>query len=400
MQSNLKPAEVHNLAALELNLFNLAHALPGMRLEGARLDPGTPIYDPSGEVLFYRLSLGDECGNRVGYADIAAHTLFGSPLLATAPAATWDAGAWIAEAQTALERLRHDKSYDKKKLADYDEVRLVAFSFPKLAVQFLAKGKELIMLELGTWAVVPLGDRRKRKAMQPGSFERWSLIEEMPVRDKRSAHKHFEARAKALGRIKLRAVPDANTISRNNLSAWESILRFYDTRELHYSTRSSDHHACYELRGQETNVWCVAASVQMLLDFYRYEYTQSRIAQALNLGTLQNPNGLPYANDNDVAVQLNALSSGALSAQMLTSPPFSTYTAEIRANRPLVSFIPGHSRTVAGYTQSIFVILGLGGFRGLLIYDPWPPNVGVITRWENFDTQTYRRAFTAHVTTI
>jgi hypothetical protein len=138
----------------------------------------------------------------------------------------------------------------------------------------------------------------------------------------------------------------------------------------------------------------------MLLDFYRYEYTQSRIAHALNLGTLQNPNGLPYANDNDVAVQLNALSSGALSAQMLTSPPFSTYAAEIRANRPLVSFIPGHSRTVAGYTQSIFVILGLGGFRGLLIYDPWPPNVGVITRWENFDTQTYRRAFTAHVTTI
>jgi hypothetical protein len=46
--------------------------------------------------------------------------------------------------------------------------------------------------------------------------------------------------------------------------------------------------------------------------------------------------------------------------------------------------------------------LDLGGssFRGLLVYDPWPPNVGVITRWENFDTQTYRRAFTAHVTTI
>jgi GTP cyclohydrolase II len=32
--------------------------------------------------------------------------------------------------------------------------------------------------------------------------------------------------------------------------------------------------------------------------------------------------------------------------------------------------------------------------RGLLVYDPWPPNVGVITRWENFDTTTYRFAFT------
>jgi hypothetical protein len=400
MKSNLKPTEIHTLARLELNLFNLAHALPGMPLEGAQIDPGTPIYDPSGEVLFYRVPLRDAGGGRLGYADIAAQTLFGSPLLATAPDAGWDAGEWIAEAQSALERLRDSDTYRNKRIANYDEVRLVAFSFPKLAVQFLANGKEIVMLELATWAVVPHETRGKRKAMQPGSFERWSLIKEMPARLKQTARKHFEARAKALGRIQFREVPEANTISRNNLLSWESILRLYDTRELHYSTRSSDHYTCYELRGQETNVWCVAASVQMLLDFYRYEYTQSGIAQALNLGTLQNPNGLPYANDNDVAVQLNALSSGALSAQMLTAPSFSAYTAEIRANRPLISFIPGHSRTVAGYTQALFVILGMGGFRGLLVYDPWPPNAGVITRWENFDTQTYRRAFTAHVTTV
>jgi len=47
-----------------------------------------------------------------------------------------------------------------------------------------------------------------------------------------------------------------------------------------------------------------------------------------------------------------------------------------------------------------FISLGGNAFRGLLVYDPRPPNAGVITRWENFDTQTYRRAFTAHVTTI
>jgi hypothetical protein len=389
MKANLKLTDVHTLARVELNLFNLAHALPGMPLEGAQIDPGTPIYDPSGEVLFYRVPLRDAAGDRLGYADIAAHTLFGSPLLATAPDASWDARAWIAEAQSVFEQLRHHNTYRRKKLADYDE-----------AVQFLANGKEVIMLELATWAVVPQEKRRKRKPMQPDSFERWSLIEEMPARSKSRGHKRFEERARALSRIKLLDVTEANTISRNNLLAWDSILRLYDTRELHYSTRSSDHYTCYELRGQETNVWCVAASVQMVLDFYRYNYTQSRIAQALNLGTLQNPNGLPYANDNDVAVQLNALSSGALTAQMLTSPAFSTYTAEIRANRPLVSFIPGHSRTVAGYTQALFAMLGTTGFHGLLVYDPWPPNAGVITRWENFDTQTYRRAFTAHVTTV
>src|ERR1700745_3082968 len=134
MKSNLKPNEIHTLARLELNLFNLAHALPGMPLEGAQIDPGTPIYDPSGEVLFYRVPLRDAGGGRLGYADIAAQTLFGSPLLATAPDAGWDSNAWIAEAQSALARLRQNNTYTSKNLADYDEVRLVAFSFPKLAL--------------------------------------------------------------------------------------------------------------------------------------------------------------------------------------------------------------------------------------------------------------------------
>jgi hypothetical protein len=92
----------------------------------------------------------------------------------------------------------------------------------------------------------------------------------------------------------------------------------------------------------------------MVLEFYCYHYTQSRIAQQLGLGTLGNPSGLPYARDNDVAVALNAMSSGALTANMLTTPAFSPYTSELRANRPMVSFIPGHSRSVTGYTQSRF----------------------------------------------
>ena len=166
-----------------------------------------------------------------------------------------------------------------------------------------------------------------------------------------------------------------------------------DQRELHYSPLDSDHAPCYELRGQQTNVWCVAASTQMLLDFYRYTYDQVRVAAELHLGTLATPNGLPYANDGDVVTAIEKLSSNSLDATMLTTPAFSVYVDEIRANRPMISFIPGHSRSVAGYTRSLWSIVG--GFTGLLVYDPWPPATGVITRWENFNTQTYRRAFTA-----
>ena len=97
---------------------------------------------------------------------------------------------------------------------------------------------------------------------------------------------------------------------------------------------------------------------------------------------------------------IEAMTSNALDANINTSPNFNEFRTEIRANRPLISFIWGHSRTVAGYTRQNFVFWGMTPFRGLLVYDPWPPNVGVITRWENFDTQSYFATYTARVTLV
>jgi hypothetical protein len=56
---------------------------------------------------------------------------------------------------------------------------------------------------------------------------------------------------------------------------------------------------------------------------------------------------------------------------MVTKRAFTFFRDEIRANRPLISFIPGHSRTVAGYLQYRLSLPGLSltPFRGLLVYD-------------------------------
>ena len=142
-------------------------------------------------------------------------------------------------------------------------------------------------------------------------------------------------------------------------------IKLVDQRELHYSPRDTDHLPCCELRGQQTNVWCVAASCEMLLNFYRYTYDQVRLARELGLGTLSNPNGLPYARVGDVVTVLDNLTSNALDAAMHTNPGFNVFRDEIRANRPLISFVPGHSRTVAGYTRTLWSITP--GFRGLLV---------------------------------
>jgi hypothetical protein len=372
----------------ELNLLNLAGSLP--ELQGARLSRRTTtIYDLNGEPLFARAPLVG--GDTEHFADMALDPRLGAPLLAVSTA-DWDPDALLQEAAEALAGRRRPPAWDK--------ARFIAFSFPKLAIQFLHEGSEVALLELYTWYPVPPA-RERDPEEPPGDFERWSYLDEQPARLQRRNVQRHRKRVRELDKLlrerelASRRLVDADLFGRS-IDRIEILLN--DTRELRYSSAGADHHPCYELRGQQTSVWCVAASVQMLLDFYRYNYLQTRIASELGLGTLANPSGLPYGNEQLVVDKLRSLTSNALTGAMNWSPSWSEFRNEIRANRPLISFIPGHSRTVAGYTRS--GLPWLAPFHGLLVYDPWPPNAGVITRWENFDTQTYRVTFTANLTLV
>ncbi len=375
---------------VEISALRAIEVLP-KSYEGAeiRFGSATPVYDVNGELLFIRTPLRKGRSVR-GFADIATHPAFGEPLLAVTDGGLWDERRLIKEGMEAAA----ESGLPVEEL----EVRFVAYSFPKIALQFLHNGEELAMLEVHTWREVPPSTRGKNHE-PPAHFERWSFLDELPddVREERAARfaERMEVWQEAFARKRI----DFTRInSRPILDVYEYRLTpLTRTRELHYSTRDTDHFTCYELRGQETNVWCVAGSVQMVLDFYRYEYSQTRLAQELGLGTLTNPNGLPYSQDQLVVTVLENMTQQALDASMNTNPHFSEFESEIDANRPLISFIPGHSRTVAGYTRSFLSFLGQTPFRGLLVYDPWPPNAGVVTRWENFNTQSYRRTFTARV---
>ncbi len=387
----LDPKLARRIAGIELNALVLAGVFPKERLDEAEVSArATPVHDINGEVLFYRLPVvrGRE---KLGAVDVAAHPALGDPMLAYADGMDWNPDALIGEArEVAIRRWQ--------KVSEADEARFVAFSYPKLAVQFRRGGEEVVMLELFTWQPVPPSGERDRKPLEPENFERWSLIEELPPRVRRARAKRYDERVETIRKLEI----DRLTEYQVRPDAWRELLVFklVDTREIRYSLRTSHHTPCYELRGQETNVWCVGASSQMLLDFYRYEYTQDRLATELGLGTKANPNGLPYSQVGHVVTALEALTGNGLDVTMITNPGFATFRTEIKANRPLISFVPGHSRTVAGYTERLIPVLYSGTSQGLLVYDPWPPNAGVITKWENFATQTYQYAYTAKVTKI
>jgi hypothetical protein len=388
------PESFRAQAAVELSLLNVS-AEPGDDLEGGTLGAGTTIYDLNGEELFERVPIEGHAGVPA-FADIARNPAMGAVLMGVSRGVRWDEAALLQQAREAAGAGIADR--------DAESVRFVAYSFPKVAIQFLSNGKEVALLELWTWQPVPRRRRSKEKEDGPSNFERWSFLDENPVDDLSKRRARFRARVRELDPIRERLSDAVLTINRAKLTDRLGVSLsdlMFDTRELHFTTRSGDHNPCLELRGQETNVWCVGASVQMVLDFYRYQYSQVRLAQELDLGTLSNPNGLPHTRDNDVVTTLEKLSNQSLDATLTQNPTWNLFRDEIRANRPIISFVPGHSRVVAGYTRSTFMtLINLTPFRGLLVYDPWPPNVGVITRWENWATHSYTQGFTSHVTLV
>lgn len=372
------------VAGIQLSALRSGGALPAEVYENAQIEStGTAVYDINGELLFYRVPIR-RANQQVAFTDIAVHQGLGGPLLATSSGLEWNEATILEQARAAATK--------QKRNLKYDAVRFVAYSYPKIALQFLQGDTEVLMLEWMTWKQVPPARPVVRGTpTEPGNFERWSLLGALPAARQRANARSLRKSLEVAQSKEVRAAATA-VISTSVLTP--AVIKLTETYEVHFR-KNAGHFPCFELRGQETNVWCVAASTQMLLNFYRYDYTQTRLAQEMGLGTPAHPNGLPYGQEAKVVTCIEKLSSNALNATVYAAPTWPLITSELYANRPLISFIPGHSRAVAGFTRNLLALPGQQAFRGLLVYDPWPPTTGVITRWENFNITTYRNLFTA-----
>ena len=139
---------------------------------------GTTVYDLNGEPLFLRVRL--EGSDPEAFVDAAIDPRLGAPLLAVSHA-DWDPDPCRRGGRGPAER---------KRAVTYDEARFVAFSYPKLAIQFLREEQEVALLELFTWRQVPPARERQRDE-PPGDFDRWSFLAEQPsALLKRNAARH------------------------------------------------------------------------------------------------------------------------------------------------------------------------------------------------------------------
>jgi hypothetical protein len=328
----------------------------------------------------------------VGSIKASASKIIGS----TVPTVEFGPRGWDPDNAASAAKEKVKKRFPKAKIS---ETELVCYSYPKIGVRVYIKdpkaGKQSLILDVSDLSFVegfgsdePEGNTSwsfYQEVAEPNGSEkeqRWEL-----------ADKELEAARSATPKIlapgfTARELPKVRETFIPQPQDWQSRMKpipFYSSRTIRFSPRCNTHE-CFELYAQKTNVYCAVATGQMILDFYRYYYAQDQIAAAMGTGSGGTSN-VGQVNGYE------SLSKNCLNATYDNTANWNEAKAEIDANRPLKSGIPGHARACAGWKRQNICLWPGPCKRWLKIYDPWPWNADICAGgkiyWEDWGAVTH-----------
>jgi hypothetical protein len=355
---------------------------------GVEIDPKPlVIHDLNGKVLFYDFTAMS--GNSpTGYVRASASKTIGSAVPAIILGSRgWDPDVAMREATEQAKKLFPNSNLGEKEL--------VCYSYPKIGVriEMMGKGKssQSLIFDVASHSLV---DRFGADELE--GFSSWSFYHEIVDRDASRREQIWDLADQELEAAKAEAPKTFNrAFTDREQSAVKATLvpspvrvtpiPFYSQQVLQYC-RHCTTHDCYALHAQQTDVYCAVATGQMILDFYRYPYTQNEIATAMGTGT----SGTTNAGQKK---GYETLSKNGLTATIDTTADWTEAKAEIDANRPLKSGISGHARACFGWKRQNISLIGQKPKRWLYILDPWPWNAnlcqGGAVVWEDWDAVTH-----------
>jgi hypothetical protein len=356
------------------------------RWHQAELDPKPLVlHDLNGAELFYEFTL--KRGNdAVGSVKASASKTLGSPVVAveTAPR-RWDPDD---ATRKATERAR--KQFPKSEISN---TSLVCYGYPKIGIRVdLKTGNDIesVIYDVASMVQITRFGPDEREGLAA-----WSFYDTVAAPHAEKKIRRFELADRELDEVR-RISQDvfANAFTDREadrlreslvLKSQLGFIEFYSSRVLKYGPRCTPHD-CFMLYAQQTDVYCAVATGQMILDFHRWPYTQDQIAAAMN--TDAGGTGV-----EDQATGIESLTNNSFNATVDYSADWAEAKAEIDANRPLKSGIPGHARACAGWKRQNIFILGQSPRRWLRIYDPWPWNANICEGgavvWEDWDAVTH-----------
>lgn len=343
-----------------------------------------PLYDLNGELLFHEFEVRE--GDRVlGTVRASASETIGSPVVSVGMGPRrWDPDRAIREAEKRA-RKEHPR-------AEVEGSELVCYSYPKIGVRVdLKEGRTGVRSLL-----YDASDLQPVETFGPDELEgytSWSFYNQIVAADSDRRLERFRLAQEELDAVRTKSAHAfASAFRESELSRLRTALvpsldygyiSFYSSRVLKYGPRCSPHD-CFELYAQKTNVYCAVATGQMILDFYRYPFSQDDIASAMGTGAGGTTNAGQVAG-------YHALTKNCMVATYDTSATWAEAKVEIDANRPVKSGIPGHARAVAGWKRQNIFLIGQPPKHWLQVYDPWPWNANICegggVSWEDWDAK-------------
>jgi hypothetical protein len=345
------------------------------------------IHDLNGQELFYEFGVIDG-KTPVGSVKTSASKAIGSavPQIQLGPR-RWDPDYAFNKVKAKIK-----EEYQRAKI---EEVELVCYSYPKIGVRIHTGDGEGMIFDVASLSLVDRFGSDELEGQTSWSFYNEIVEPEAAIREKRweLEDRYLMAAKSAIPEIVAGELGAKKKDIKTALNeVYKSITPVYPTpippvpiisqKLIQFSPRCTTHN-CYALYAQQTNYYCAVATGQMILDFYRYYYTQDEIAVAMGTSSTGTSN----------SGQVNGyekLSNYCLDAEYDTTANWAEAKAEINANRPLKSGISGHARACFGWKRTIIIFPQK---RWLYILDPWPWNADICSGgamyWEDWDAITH-----------
>ncbi len=317
---------VREIASRELGTLVQAGALT--LEEAGEVGPHpTLVHDLNGQLLFRRYPiLGREHAG--GFVDMAAHENLGGPLLAAAIESSWQIDSFHDQLELFAANHHHRREH----------VKLVAYSYPKFAAQ--VRDDATTMVDISSGEPVPQDQLRP-----------WSLLDSLSAAE-----------------------------AARNREASSERMRYWSTEGRAASTLDEPAKPFtvgdFKYIEQEA-LWCSVASAQMILDYHGVKSDAETLAKDIGLLVQNKKIALP-AHEGAVKHLADVLAdTAAPDLDFNTTHVDSTHcwncvTAWLKSTGPLIQFVPGHARVLAGYVS--YSLEGTGTTRKYLAYDPWKYN--------------------------
>ncbi len=392
-------AREHVQLSLNIQLLDGISGFKGVRTTSVNKEP-LIIYDLNGQELFYEFDIIEE-GKIVGSAKASADRSVGS----TVPQIKIGPRKWNSNIASSKAEDEAKKKFPGSRIIKSE---LVCYCYPKIGVRVYLDdpnaGETSLIFDVGSYSIVEpeetigaIGSIAYSYLDEIASAEilqrerRWELQDRLLAQVKAETPNFLEGgmELRDLKDIGIAKILSANAVYQPNkadISTVVAPISFISQRVIKFCKHCTTHD-CFALHAQKTDTHCAVASGQMLLDFYRYYYTQDQIATEMGY--------IPGAGCyiDGIVDGLENLTHNCMNIVLDSSPTWSSAAAEINQNRPLMTTIPGHARTCFGWKRANIWAVSTPRPLWLYILDPWLWNADICAGgeiyWEDWYAITH-----------